>query len=164
MRLDTHTHKHNRENTMYETSSALRFGDCIPQHLAEKNKLLHLLLADWNTLTHTHVHTKNITPPPAVLLWLQQNINCSIRLISTVTRLLKSSVILNKALVPVAKQELECTVTYAADNIQCQKWNALLKAHPSTPRWKQTRCPSSIPSLAAYMNFWNALGHSKNSV
>ena len=44
MRLDAHTNTTGK--TMYETSSALHFGDCIPQHLAEKNKLLHLLFAD----------------------------------------------------------------------------------------------------------------------
>ena len=32
------------------------------------------MFADSSTLTHTHVHTKNITPPPA-LLWLWQNSN-----------------------------------------------------------------------------------------
>ena len=64
--------------------------------------------------------------------------------LSTVTWLLKSSVILNKALVPVAKQKIECTLTYAANNDQFQHWNAFLNAHFTKLRWKRPRCPSSF--------------------
>ena len=115
MRVQTHTH---RQNTMHDKHIALHFGDCMPQHLAEKEQAIASHVC-WPKHTHTHVHTLKTS---------HHNQRCSgcgkTAIVSkahlSVTWLLKSSVILNKALVPVAKQKIECTLTYAANNDQFQ--------------------------------------------
>ena len=90
----------------------------MPQHLAEKEQAIASHVC-WPKHTHTHVHTLKTS---------HHNQRCSgcgkTAIVSkahlSVTWLLKSSVILNKALVPVAKQKIECTLTYAANNDQFQ--------------------------------------------
>ena len=112
---DTQIH---RQNTMHDKHIALHFGDCMPQHLAEKEQAIASHVC-WPKHTHTHVHTLKTS---------HHNQRCSgcgkTAIVSkahlSVTWLLKSSVILNKALVPVAKQKIECTLTYAANNDQFQ--------------------------------------------
>ena len=111
--LDTHTDK---------TQCTINISHCTLETaclsiLLKKNKLLHLTFAGPNKHTHTHVHTLKTS---------HHNQRCSgcgkTAIVSkahlSVTWLLKSSVILNKALVPVAKQKIECTLTYAANNNQ----------------------------------------------
>ena len=115
MRVQTHTDK---------TQCTINISHCTLETaclsiLLKKNKLLHLTFAGPNTHTHTHVHTLKTS---------HHNQRCSgcgkTAIVSkahlSVTWLLKSSVILNKALVPVAKQKIECTLTYAANNDQFQ--------------------------------------------